>query len=149
MFSWIQGNEELIWRAAALSGVTFVATLLFVPLILIRLPVDYFSHRRRSEMRARARHPIVRALLALLKNILGVAFIIVGVAMLMLPGQGILTIVVGLMLLNFPGKYRAERWAVGHASVLRGINWIRARADKPPMMVDFDDIGHVRDQGHL
>ncbi len=145
LLSWIHGNEELMWRVAALSGVAFLATLLLVPFILVRLPSDYFSHRGRREMRAHSRHPLVRAFFALLKNILGLLFVMAGIVMLVLPGQGILTIVVGLMLINFPGKYRAERWVVGQLSVLRAINWIRARADKPPMSIDLDEIRGTHD----
>lgn len=140
MLSWIHGNDELVWWMVAASVVAFFVTLLLVPLILIRLPSDYFSCRRRSETRARARHPVVGALFGLLKNVLGLTFILAGIAMLVLPGQGILTIIVGLMLLNFPGKYHAERWVVGHGSVLRSINWIRTRARKPPFVVDLDEI---------
>lgn len=138
MLSWIHGNEELMWWVAAASVVAFFATLLLVPLILIRLPRDYFSHRRRRETHAQDRHPVVRVLFALVKNVFGLMFIVAGIAMLVLPGQGILTIVVGLMLVNFPGKYHAEQWAVRHKSVLRTINWIRARANKPRMVIDGD-----------
>jgi archaellum biogenesis protein FlaJ (TadC family) len=139
MLSFIHGNEEFVWWMALASIVAFFSTLLLVPLILIRLPSDYFSHRRRSEIRARSRHPLARAFLALVQNAVALVFIVTGIAMLVLPGQGILTIVVGLMLLNFPGKYHAEQWVVGHESVLGAINWIRARADKSPLAVNFDE----------
>ena len=134
--SWIHANETALWWLATGSGLAFVATLLLVPVILIRLPSDYFSHRRRRDTHAAERHPLIRLLFALVKNALGVVFIAAGIAMLVLPGQGVLTIVVGLMLLDFPGKYHAEQWAVGHRSVLRTINWIRRRAHKPPMTVE-------------
>jgi archaellum biogenesis protein FlaJ (TadC family) len=138
MLSWIHGNEELMWWMAVASTIAFVATLIFVPLILIRLPSDYFSHRRRRETHARERHPLARAVGALVKNALGLMFIVAGIAMLVLPGQGILTIVVGLMLTDFPGKYHAEQWAIGHASLLRAINWIRTKAHKPPLLANLD-----------
>jgi archaellum biogenesis protein FlaJ (TadC family) len=136
MLSWMYDNEALMWWLAAASVVTFFATLALVPLILIRLPEDYFAHASRREIHARLRHPLLRASLALLKNLLGTAFILVGIAMLVLPGQGLLTIIVGLMLTNLPGKYHAMQWALRHALVLRPINWIRARAHRPPMQVD-------------
>ena len=60
-----------------------------------------------------------------------------GIIMLALPGQGILTILVGLMLVDFPGKYGAERWVVGQRSVLKGINWIRTKSGKPRLVVSF------------
>ena len=57
--------------------------------------------------------------------------------MLVLPGQGILTIIVGLVLMDFPGKYGAERWAVSRGPVLPAINWIRAKAGKPNLIVSL------------
>ena len=137
MFSAITSNVELMWQLAAVSLATFFATLLLVPIILIRLPSDYFSYRRRKP-RMQVRHPFVAVLLTLVKNVLGLTFVAAGIAMLVLPGQGILTILVGLMLLDFPGKYRAEQWLVSHASVLRSINWIRSRARKPPLRINLD-----------
>ena len=43
--------------------------------------------------------------------------------------------------MDFPGKYRAERWVVSRHSVLRLINWIRGKAAKPALVVNFDDDG--------
>jgi archaellum biogenesis protein FlaJ (TadC family) len=139
MLTWFHGNEEVMWWMLAASVFAFFSTLLLVPLVLIRLPSDYFSYRRRRETRVRTRHPVVLVFFGVLKNFLALLFILAGIAMLVLPGQGILTIVVGLMLLDFPGKYRVERWAVGHGSVLQAINWIRTRAHKPPLMVELDE----------
>jgi hypothetical protein len=59
--------------------------------------------------------------------------VFVGVAMLLLPGQGILTILIGLMLIDFPGKRRLERRLVQQPSVWRAINWMRAKAHQPPL----------------
>jgi hypothetical protein len=70
------------------------------------------------------------------KNAIGIVFVVLGVVMLVLPGQGLLTIVVGLMLLDFPGKYEVELWVVRRPSILRAINWIRSRAHKPPLEIN-------------
>jgi len=51
------------------------------------------------------------------------------------PGQGILTILIGVMLLNFPGKRRLERWLVSRPRVLPVINGLRARFGKPPLLL--------------
>jgi len=63
--------------------------------------------------------------------------ILAGVAMLVLPGQGMLTIVLGIMLLNFPGKYRLERRVARMRPVARSINWMRARGGHPPLKVGY------------
>ena len=48
----------------------------------------------------------------------------------------ILTILVGMMLLNFPGKYQFERWLVTRRPVARSINWLRRRANKGPLQIN-------------
>ena len=63
-----------------------------------------------------------------LKNLLGVGCLFFGVLLLVLPGQGVLTIVVGLALLDFPGKYRLQRRIVSQRTVLRTANRIWRRA---------------------
>jgi hypothetical protein len=67
------------------------------------------------------------------KTVLGLVLVIVGVVMLVAPGQGLLTIAVGLMLAEFPGKFRAERWLVTRPKTWRSLNWIRKRAKKPEL----------------
>ena len=81
-------------------------------------------------------HPVVRAALLIGKNVFGLVFVLMGLAMLVLPGQGILTIVIGLVLIDFPGKYKLERWIVSRRAVLNSINWLRQRADRGPIVVE-------------
>ena len=63
------------------------------------------------------------------------ASLVAGIAMLVLPGQGVLTIVIGIMLLDFPGKYRFERRLVAYGPVLKAINGIRRAARRQPLIV--------------
>ncbi len=65
----------------------------------------------------------------------GIAFILAGLIMLLLPGQGILTIIVGMFLLNFPGKFRLVRNIIRNKTILATINKLRSKADKPPIEV--------------
>ena len=139
MFSVIIDNPDLMWQLAAVSVATFFTTLLLVPVILIRLPSDYFEYRRRKS-RTEDHRSFVTILATVSKNILGFIFVVAGIAMLILPGQGILTILVGLMLINFPGKYRLEQWLVSRGSVIRSINWIRAKAHKPPLRINPNGV---------
>jgi hypothetical protein len=68
-----------------------------------------------------------------LKNALGIVLVVAGLVMLIVPGQGLLTIAVGLMLIDFPGKYRLERWLATRRPVWRSINWLRKRAGRAPL----------------
>ena len=55
---------------------------------------------------------------------------------ILLPGQGIFTILIGVMLLNFPGKYQLEQWIVARRPVLHSINWLRRRAGRAALVLD-------------
>lgn len=119
------------------SVVLFVASLVVVPWLVARLPADYFAHSEREH--PPPAHPAWRLTVLVAKNLLGAALVLAGIAMLVLPGQGILSILAGVMLMDFPGKYQLERRIVGQPTVLAALNWIRARAHKPPLVLDVPD----------
>ena len=106
--------------------------MMAVPWVLTRLPHDSFSRPERVVLRASARQPVLGLLVGILKNLLGFLLVILGVIMLLTPGQGLLTLLIGLMLMNFPGKYQLERWLVLRPGVLRGLNWLRGRRQQQP-----------------
>ncbi len=61
--------------------------------------------------------------------------LLAGLAMMVLPGQGIVTVLVALTLLNFPGKRRLELRIIGQRQVYQVVNWIRERAGQPPLIL--------------
>ncbi|MCW8982986.1 MAG: hypothetical protein OQK13_02990 [Gammaproteobacteria bacterium] len=136
MLEWIQTNDTLLWWFAASSLLVFISGLLIVPALIIRIPADYFSHTTRHRLPWSEYHPVIRTALLLLKNILGLILLLTGIVMLVFPGPGIFTIIIGLTLINFPGKYRFERWLVSRPPVLRSINWLRLRSGHPPLVID-------------
>lgn len=117
-----------------LSVVGFIGSLITLPLILVRLPVNYFMETHPRIWLAE-HHPVLRGMALVLKNLLGLVLLLGGLAMLVLPGQGILTILIGVSLLDFPGKRALERRIVGRPLVLRAINRIRRRFNQPPLRV--------------
>ena len=123
----------LIWFAVS-SVVMFVGTLIAIPVILMRLPADYFDIRiPRPWMENH--HPILRLIGHIVKNVVGAVFLFAGFLMLFLPGQGVLTMLIGLSLIEFPGKRRVEAKIVGQSTVLSTINAMRAKFDKPPLII--------------
>ena len=133
MLQWFQDHEGVFWWLTTLSAITFVGTLIMIPMLAIRIPAGYFTRRKRYPAPWRDQHPALRYALLGLKNVIGALFVAAGVVMLILPGQGILTILIGVLLIDFPGKYRLEQWLVRHRSVMRALNWMRARAKRPPL----------------
>lgn len=135
MLEWVQSNDVLVFWMAVVSFVSFIGSLILVPILVVRIPEDYFSHHGRHRTHWGDAHPIVRAALLIIKNLLGVLFVFAGLAMLVLPGQGLLTIFIGVMLLNFPGKYRLECWIISRPAVFQSINWLRKRGGRPPLLL--------------
>ncbi|MCB0344299.1 MAG: hypothetical protein KDD66_04245 [Bdellovibrionales bacterium] len=127
----LRSNERLLLWAGGISIIFFFVSLIAVPLILIRLPADYFTREKRSHLPAADAHPVARILGLALKNAAGLLLVLAGLAMLVLPGQGLLSILVGLMMMNFPGKYRLERFVMRLPKVLHAANWLRAKANRP------------------
>jgi hypothetical protein len=126
-------KDVLIWFGVS-SVVLFVGTLVAIPFILVRLPPDYFDERR-PRLWMPDHHPVLRLVGLFVKNAVGAVFLVVGIALLFLPGQGILTILIGVSLLDFPGKRYCERKIVGQPAVLKAINSLRAKYGKPPLTV--------------
>lgn len=115
-------------------------SLVVFPLVVANLPVDYFVRDKRDPAHQQRRHPVAWALVAVLKNVIGFVLILAGIAMLVLPGQGILTILMGVALANFPGKFVLERKLVRQPSVGRALNRIRQMAGRPRLEVpQLDD----------
>jgi hypothetical protein len=136
LFDWISQNEATIWFMAVFSIISFIGSLLLVPVLVIRIPDDYFAEIKRHRWEPWAHeHPVIRWSLLIIKNALGYIFIVLGIAMLVLPGQGVLTIIIGMMFINFPGKYRLERWVVMRGPVLNIINKLRHRAGRAPLLI--------------
>jgi len=125
-------QEMLLLWASGLSLAGLVATVMGVPWVVVRLPHDYFNQSHRAVWRYRGDEPWYALLLGGIKNLVGALLVLLGVVMLVTPGQGLLTLLVGLLLMNFPGKYRLERWLVGRRGVLAALNWLRARGGHQP-----------------
>jgi len=116
-----------------LSVIVFLGTIVAIPMLVIHIPADYFTRRRKPLKSLPQGYAALRLLGLVLKNLAGIIFILSGIVMLVLPGQGVITLLIGLMLVNFPGKLELERRIIEQQSVLRAINWIRLRARKPAL----------------
>tara|TARA_R110001592_G_scaffold363372_1_gene686135 strand:- start:257683 stop:258096 length:414 start_codon:yes stop_codon:yes gene_type:complete len=124
--------ETILWWASGLSLVGFVGTLIGVPWVVARLPHDYFNRAQREVWRHTSGEPWYALLLGTVKNLVGALLVLLGLVMLVTPGQGLLTLLVGLLLMNFPGKYQLERWLVCRPGVMKALDWLRKRKGQAP-----------------
>jgi hypothetical protein len=130
---WGKSHEVVLWWAFAASLAMFLLTPLVVGWLVVRLPRDYFTARRRRPARWLKKYPALRPVLVVAKNLLGTVLVAAGLIMLLTPGQGLLTLVAGLILVDFPGKFRLERWLATRPPVWRAINWLRKRRGREPL----------------
>jgi len=135
MLDWLRTNSLAAGWVFILSAALFAGGLVLMPLLVARMRPDHFLVRTPPPDSFRGRHPAVRLTLRLVKNGLGAVLLLLGLAMLVLPGQGVITILAGLSLLDFPGKRGLELRIVRQGPVLHAIQWIRARAGQPPLVL--------------
>ncbi len=126
IFGWLKAHGLVV---GIISGASLVGSVFLCALVIAYLPFDYFISKRRAN---RIRQPI----LIFLKNVLAVILIIVGLILIPLPGQGILTVLIGLVISDIPGKRKLERRIISSPAVLSALNHIRSRFNRPLLVLD-------------
>lgn len=115
--------EELLTVVFSIAvGAAMIAA---VPWLISRLPEDYFVRPR----------PPASVPLKVMRNILGAILVLVGLALLILPGQGVLTIVLGLSLVDLKAKHRAIQWILSRPKIWSGLQGLRAKLGRPPLVM--------------
>jgi len=127
-------TEHAGWLVA-LSLLSTLLTLALVPVLITRIPADYFSHHNRHRLYTGRRHPLINIAIKTAKNLLGAVFLVVGFVLLFLPGQGLILIFTGMVIMNYPGKYALECWLIQRRGVLLALNALRVRHGKPPLLL--------------
>ena len=131
----------LTWQkilvGALIFLVSFFVNLGIVSIILVKLPADHFSKSRKTKFWAGPR-PAIHAAKVIGKNIAGVLLVALGIVLSLpgVPGQGLLTVLLGIMLLDFPGRHRLEQKLLSKPSIVNTINSLRGRFGKPPLQLN-------------
>ena len=117
--------------------ITFAVSLAIVSVILVKIPETYFREDHPRDLWT-GKPAAVRIAGMIGKNLLGVFLVALGIVLSLpgVPGQGILTILLGVMLLDFPGKRRLERKLISRPSVLSTVNALRHRYGKPALVLE-------------
>ena len=90
-----QQHQAALGILAGMSVIMFFASLLSLPFLVSLIPADYFRHPGPYRTRHDFKHPVIRIIMISAKNLFGWVLIIAGIIMLVLPGQGTLTIIMG------------------------------------------------------
>ena len=133
---WLAEYQGLFTWMAIISAFTFIVSLLTLPWLVARIPNNYFCHYQRHPIPLKQSHPILRIVILVGKNCLGWVLLLGGFIMLFIPGQGLLTIAMGLLLMDYPGKFTLERKIVSNPKILNSLNWLRTKASAPPLEID-------------
>ena len=128
ILSFLRDHAVLLSWLGGASLLMFVGSLIGVPLVVVKLPEDYLH---REHKLARNWPPYLFLPFMAIKNTLGILFFLSGIAMLFLPGQGLLTMLIGLVLIDVPRKQILVRRILGYRRVLRAINRLRKRFGRP------------------
>jgi hypothetical protein len=114
-------------------GISFLA----IVVVMVKIPENYFSTHYVADFLP-DKPWYVRWSAVILKNTLGVFLVILGIILSLpgVPGQGIITILLGLIMLDIPGKRPWEAKIIKRPAVLSAVNNLRARWGKPPLVLD-------------
>jgi len=138
LHEFLHGFRHLGWAwALGIGAIATVVTIGLAAVIVVRWPIDQFKGERPRPF-MEGRHPLVRGAAIFGQNIAGVVLFLLGFVMALpgVPGQGVLTMLIGLTLISFPGKRRLEQWFIRRPHVFRAVNQLRARFGHPPLELD-------------
>ncbi len=130
----LEFHASQILMGVGVFGVSLVLSVLAVAFVILRLGPDHFEATRGPSRFLEGRPTWQRVLGLAGKNLLGFFLVILGVLMALpgVPGQGLLTVFIGVVLLDVPGKRALERRIVAVPAILRACNRLRARFGKAP-----------------
>jgi hypothetical protein len=134
---WLSVTLDDVLIFFGLFLLSLIISFAAVTVVMVKIPADYFSkHYERRFMIGR--HWLVRSTALILKNLLGLILIVIGIVLSLpgVPGPGILTILLGLIMLDLPGKRPLESRIIQRPTILSAVNRLRAKYDKPPLTMN-------------
>ncbi len=131
--------ESLTWQRVVggtlLFVISFFVSILIVAIVMVKIPANYFSSHYQADFMPNASW-FTRWGVVIVKNVIGALLVIAGIIMLIGPGQGILTILIGLIMMDIPGKRPLEARLISRPAILAAANNLRARYGKEPLIID-------------
>jgi hypothetical protein len=135
--AWLMSYSSILISIGGLSILILILSIIGLGWFISQIPEDYFIHETRQADNWKKYSSEARIVIIIAKNILGVAMLISGLLLLILPGQGVLTIIIGLLLLDYPGKFQLEQKIISIPSIFKGLNWFRAKSNKSRLRHPF------------
>jgi len=131
---WLTSYSSILIGIGGLSIVILIFSIIGLGWFISQIPEDYFIHEKRQADNWDKYSSKTRIVIIITKNFIGIAMLISGLLLLILPGQGLLTMIIGLLLIDYPRKFQLEQKIISIPSVFRSLNWFRAKARKPNLL---------------
>lgn len=128
LYVWLENNSYILFYLGIISVLIFIFSIVGLRLFIIAIPSDYFINKKRVSA-LRDNSILLWVFYKIFKNIIGYIFIAIGLLALILPGQGILMILIGLMMSDYPKKFDLEKKIIKINTVRKGVNWIRIKSN--------------------
>jgi hypothetical protein len=127
IYEWLEKNSYILLYLGVFSFCIFFIIIFGIKYFAAKIPQDYFKNKQRVS-KLKESSIVLWLFYMITKNLIGYIFIVLGILALVLPGQGILMILIGLVMSNYPGKQNLERRIISIKTVRRGINWLRKKS---------------------
>jgi len=132
--AWLMSYSSILIGLGGLSVLILVFSIAGMGWFIAQIPEDYFIHDKRQARHWNKYSSQARIAIIIFKNIFGGIMLVGGLFLLVLPGQGLLTMIIGLLLIDYPGKFQLEQKIISIPSIFRSLNWFRAKARKPNLL---------------
>lgn len=141
MLEWIEQHRTSLYWMGGGTLLFFIVMMVATPILIVHMPADFLQRNGGGGVKGQGKGGQGSGkgggmAWKVGRNILGWVLIAAGVAMMVLPGPGVLVLIIGVTLADFPGKQKALRWLVSRKSILKPANRLRERFGKPPLQVD-------------
>ena len=137
MTEWLASYSSILIGIGGLSILILIVSIIGLGWFISQIPEDYFIHEKRQADNWDKYSSETRVVIIIVKNVIGIVMLISGFLLLILPGQGILTMIIGVLLIDYPGKFKLEQKIISITSVFRGINWFRAKSKQSYLQHPF------------
>ena len=135
-------DSNFIFLTIVITTALSIVYFIVISYTITQLDTRYFLHKENpgddaiKKAKLTSQASIKTLLFNFAKIIVGICLVVCGLVMLVLPGQGLITMLIGLSLIPFPGKHKFEKNILARKSVRYSLNWIRRKANKTPFIFD-------------
>jgi len=130
LLEWAAEHSHLLAAISAISLIAFAGTLFAAPMLIARMPCDYFSREQAPSKQT----GVLRFSLGILRNLAGTILMGIGLIMLVTPGPGLIVFLLGLSICAFPGKHQLMSHMAAYPKVFMSLNWIRQKRGQKPFV---------------